>query len=70
MQTVGTVVSVSIGTMIFTWREDEALERGLSDTGAFIDAYGDAFLVAAAVAVLAAVVVIGRSARRGIATDE
>ena len=71
MQTIGTVVSVSIGTMIFTWREDAALERGLSETGAFIDAYGDAFLVAAAVAVLAAVVVIGRSAKReGAPTDE
>jgi MFS family permease len=71
MQTIGTVVSVSIGTMIFSWREDAALERGFSETGAFIDAYSDAFLAAAAVAVLAAVVVIGRSAiREGVQADE
>ena len=71
MQTIGTVVSVSIGTMIFTWREDAALERGLSETGAFIDAYSDAFLAATAVAVLAAVVVVGRSAKReGAPTGE
>jgi len=70
-QTIGTVISVSIGTMIFSWREDAALERGLSEAGAFIDAYGDAFLVAAAVAVLAGVVVIGRSVKQeGIVSDE
>ena len=62
-QTIGTVLSVSIGTMIFSWRERLALESGLSEAGAFLDAYGDAFFAAAGVALIAGVIVIGKSAR-------
>ena len=64
-QTIGTVLSVSIGTMIFSWRERLALERGLSEAGAFIEAYGDAFFAAAGVALIAGVIVIGKRATKG-----
>ncbi|MCH7734325.1 MAG: MFS transporter [Chloroflexi bacterium] len=67
-QTIGTVLSVSIGTMIFSWRERLALEEGLSEAGAFIDAYGDAFLAAAGVALIAGVIVIGKRATKGSET--
>ena len=67
-QTIGTGVSVSIGTMIFSWRERLALEEGLSEAGAFIDAYGDAFLAAAGVALIAGVIVIGKRATKGSET--
>jgi predicted MFS family arabinose efflux permease len=64
-QTIGTVLSVSIGTTIFAWRERLALEEGLSEAGAFIDAYGDAFLAAAGVALIAGVIVVGKNAVHG-----
>jgi DHA2 family multidrug resistance protein-like MFS transporter len=64
-QTLGTVISVSLGTTVFAWRERLALEDGLQAASAFVSAYGDAFIAATGVALLAGLVVIGsRSDRR------
>jgi MFS family permease len=66
-QTLGTPLSITFGMAIFTWREDIALDAGVSASDAFVGAFQDAYLAAAAVAVLAGLVVVTfrrRPARR------
>ncbi len=57
-QTLGTPLSITFGMAIFTWRKDSALDAGAIATDAFVGAFQDAYLAAAAVAVLAGLVVV------------
>lgn len=57
-QTVGTPLSIAFGTAVFAWRESVSLGRGEGATEAFVSAFGDAYLAAAAIALLAGFVVL------------
>ncbi len=57
-QTLGTPLSITFGMVIFTWRQEIALDAGVQATDAFVGAFHDAYLAAAAVAVLAGLVVV------------
>lgn len=57
-QTIGTPLSIAFGMVIFNWREGRALEAGIGVTDSFVGAFQDAYLAAAAVAVLAGLVVV------------
>ena len=57
-QTIGTPLSITFGMAIFTWREEIALNAGGLTTEAFVTAFHDAYIAAAAVAVLAGLVVV------------
>ena len=61
-QTIGTVASIAIMTSVLAWRRD-AVAASLSDTGAFLEGYRYACLVAAGVAVAAGACVISLSTR-------
>ncbi len=63
-QTLGTPLSITFGMVIFTWREDSALDAGLSASDAFVGAFQDAYYAAAAVAVLAGLVVVITARKR------
>ncbi len=57
-QTLGTPLSITFGMVIFTWRQEIALDAGVQATDAYVGAFHDAYLAAAAVAVLAGLVVV------------
>ena len=57
-QTLGTPLSITLGMAVFTWRKDSALDAGVLATDAFVGAFQDAYMAAAAVALLAGLVVI------------
>ena len=57
-QTLGTVLSVSLGTIMLVWRERLATAAGLGAGDAFVRGYTETFAAAAVVAVAAGVVAL------------